>query len=100
ALSVALRRPDLVRRLVTAAGIFHHDGWHDGVLDAEPAEFLRTSYAELSPDGDGHYPIVASKLATMHAEQPTFTEEDLRQVQCRTLVMVADDDEVRLEHAI
>ena len=26
ALTVALRRPDLVRRLVFAAGVFHHDG--------------------------------------------------------------------------
>jgi pimeloyl-ACP methyl ester carboxylesterase len=27
ALVVALRRPDLVRRLVFGAGVFHHDGW-------------------------------------------------------------------------
>ena len=27
ALMVALRRPDLVRRLVFAAGVFHRDGW-------------------------------------------------------------------------
>ena len=36
----------------------------------------------------------------MHAEQPTFVLSDLAQVECRTLVMVADDDEVRLEHAL
>ena len=30
ALTVALRRPDLVRRLVFAAGVFHRDGWEDG----------------------------------------------------------------------
>ncbi|HEU0239301.1 MAG TPA: alpha/beta hydrolase [Micromonosporaceae bacterium] len=100
ALTVALRRPDLVRRLVLAAGIFHRDGWHDGVLDGEPPDFLRESYAELSPDGTEHYPIVVAKLATMHADQPTFTPTDLSNVTCRTLVLVADDDEVRLEHAI
>jgi pimeloyl-ACP methyl ester carboxylesterase len=27
ALLVALKRPDLVRRLVFASGVFHHDGW-------------------------------------------------------------------------
>ena len=27
ALTVALRRPDLVSRLVFAAGVFHRDGW-------------------------------------------------------------------------
>jgi len=30
ALTVALRRPDLVRRLVFAAGVFHRDGWRPG----------------------------------------------------------------------
>lgn len=100
ALTVALRRPELVQRLVLAAGIFHHDGWHDGVLDGEPPDFLRTSYAELSPDGADHYPAVVAKLAAMHADQPTFTASDLAQVSCRTLVLVADDDEVRLDHAV
>lgn len=100
ALTVALRRPDLVRRLVFAAGIFHRDGWHEGVLDGQPPEFLEASYAELSPDGAEHYPVVVGKLAEMHAGQPGFTTADLAQVGCRTLIMVADDDEVRLEHAL
>jgi pimeloyl-ACP methyl ester carboxylesterase len=99
ALTVAMRRPDLVRRLVLAAGIFHRDGWHDGVLDGAPPEFLEASYAELSPDGAEHYPVVVAKLAAMHAAEPSFTEAHLGQVRCRTLVLVADDDEVRLEHA-
>jgi pimeloyl-ACP methyl ester carboxylesterase len=100
ALGVALRRPDLVRRLVLAAGVFHRDGWHDGVLDGEPPDFLEGSYAELSPDGPGHYPVVVAKLAAMHAAEPAFTTADLGQVSCRALVLVGDDDEVRLEHAV
>ncbi len=100
ALAVALRRPDLVRRLVLAAGIFHHDGWHDGVLDGEPPDFLAASYAELSPDGAEHYPVVVAKLAALHAGQPPFPPADHGQLGCRTLVLVADDDEVRLEHAV
>jgi len=100
ALVVALRRPDLVRRLVLATGVFHHDGWGAGVLDCEPPDFLERSYGELSPDGIGHYGVVVAKLAVMHAREPAFTSADLRAVASRTLVMVADDDEVRLEHAI
>jgi pimeloyl-ACP methyl ester carboxylesterase len=100
ALTVARHRPDLVRRLVFVAGVFHHDGWEDGVLDGEPPEFLRQSYAENSPDGVGHYDVVVAKLATMHACEPELTQDDLRQITPRTLVMVGDDDEVRLEHAI
>jgi len=100
ALVVALRRPDLVRRLVLAAGVFHRDGWAPGVLDGEPPDFLERSYAELSPDGPGHYGVMVAKLAAMHAGEPAFTPADLRAVTSRTLVMVADDDEVILEHAI
>lgn len=43
ALTVAIRRPDLVRRLVFAAGVFHRDGWEAGVLDGEPPDFLTQS---------------------------------------------------------
>ena len=100
ALTVARRRPDLVRRLVLAAGVFHRDGWADGVLDGQPPEFLRASYGELSPDGAGHYEAVVAKLAAMHAGEPSFTAADLGEISARTLVMVADDDEVRLEHAL
>src|SRR5437899_3067697 len=45
-------------------------------------------------------PAIVAKLAAMHAREPALTRADLRAVPCRTLVMVADDDEVRLEHAI
>jgi len=100
ALMVARRRPDLVRRLVFAAGVFHHDGWEEGVLDGEPPEFLKQSYGQISPDGIGHYDVVVAKLAAMHAREPRLTRTDLHQITPRTLVIVGDDDQVRLEHAI
>lgn len=97
ALTVALRKPSLVRRLVLTAGVFHRDGW---LASGPPPDFLRLSYAELSPDGAGHFDTVAAKLAAMYRTEPAFSPADLATVRCRTLVMVADDDEVRLEHAI
>jgi pimeloyl-ACP methyl ester carboxylesterase len=102
ALLVALRRPDLVRRLVCVAGVFHRDGWIPEAIDPSvaPPTFLAASYAELSPDGADHYPVVVEKLVHTHAEGPTLTVHDLRQVSCRTLVMVGDDDEVTPEHAV
>jgi pimeloyl-ACP methyl ester carboxylesterase len=36
----------------------------------------------------------------MHLDGPKLTSDDLRTVRCRTLVMVGDDDEVTLEHAV
>lgn len=102
ALHVALRRPDLIRRLVLVAGVFHREGWLPEALDGatEPPEFLRRFYEEISPDGADHYDVVVGKLAQMHRQEPTIAARDLDRVQSRTLVMVGDDDEVRLEHAI
>jgi pimeloyl-ACP methyl ester carboxylesterase len=102
ALLVALRRPDLIRRLVLVAGVFHHNGWVPAAIDPdnEPPEFLARLYGELSPDGPEHYDTVVAKLARMHSEEPTLTPADVSQVHSRTLVMLGDDDEVTLEHAI
>jgi pimeloyl-ACP methyl ester carboxylesterase len=102
ALLVALRRPDLVSRLVFVAGVFHHDGWLPGVVDppSPPPAFLAALYGEVSPDGAAHFPVVAEKLARMHLVEPALTSDDLARVTPRTLVMLGDDDEVALEHAI
>lgn len=87
ALLVALRRPDLVSRLVFVAGVFHHDGWLPGVIDPnnELPEFLGASYGEVSPDGAAHFPVVVEKLARMHLIEPVLTVEDLSRVTSRTL---------------
>ncbi|HEV2664292.1 MAG TPA: alpha/beta hydrolase [Blastocatellia bacterium] len=102
ALMVAKKRPDLALRLICAAGVFHRSGWVASAIDPdnEPPEFLIDSYGKVSPDGKEHLPIVKKKLDQMHAEGPTLTKNDLESIACRTLVMVGDDDEVILEHAI
>ena len=101
-LLAALRRQDLVSRLVVVAGVFNRAGWLPGVLDddADPPPFFADNYREVSPDGRAHYPIVAAKLAQMHAQEPSLSVEDLKSITARTLVMVGDDDQVQLEHAI
>ena len=57
-------RPDLVERLVFVCGVFHHDGWLPGSieLDAEADEFLGAWYGEVSPDGPGHWPVLARRI--------------------------------------
>lgn len=89
-------------RLVFVAGAFHFNGWLPHVIDPnnDPPEFLARLYAEVSPDGAGHYQVVVDKLARMHLDEPALAVNDLGAVRSRTLVMVGDDDEVTLEHAI
>ena len=101
ALLIALRRPELVRRLVLVSGGFHRDGFvqsGDQVdVDAAVAA-LGPSYGEVSPDGEEHFRVVVEKLAEMERSQPALPEPELRMVKAPTLVMFGDDDLVTMEH--
>ncbi len=85
ALFVTLKRPDLVERLICAGGVFNNTGWAPGVIS--PPDGKQTS-------------VVEKKLYEMHTNGPKLTQQDLKKIRCRTLVMVGDDDEVVLEHAL
>jgi pimeloyl-ACP methyl ester carboxylesterase len=106
ALHVALERPDLVRRLVLISGQFHQRGLIPGILDAPgvaemlAASPLAESYAEVSPDGVEHFPVIVQKIVDMALTGPTLEAEQLTAVTARTLVIAADDDGFHLEHTI
>lgn len=63
ALLTAVRRPDLVTRLVAIAGPAHHHGWLPEAIDPanEAPEFMHAAYGEVSPDGIHHYRVVLQK---------------------------------------
>ncbi|MDT0351507.1 alpha/beta fold hydrolase [Pseudonocardia charpentierae] len=108
ALHVALRRPDLVRRMVMISGQFHRDGLLPDLFGDDLAAAaagmvespLAKRYAAVSPDGAEHYPVVAEKIMRMAFEEPQLDVAELRGVQARTLVVSGDDDVVRLEHTL
>ncbi|HYH30915.1 MAG TPA: alpha/beta hydrolase [Pseudonocardia sp.] len=106
ALHVALARPDLVRRLVMISGQFHQSGllpafFHGPDAVAElAASPLGMAYAEESPDGAGHFTVVAAKGIDNARSGPTLRAEELAGVASRTLVMSGDDDAVSLEHTV
>jgi pimeloyl-ACP methyl ester carboxylesterase len=100
ALLVARKRPDLVRRLVFASGVYHHEGWRPGILDLdeESYTFLRSWYGEVSPDGLEHFDDVYARLDATHRSAPTLTADDLTRIATPTLLMFADDDEIEPAH--
>ncbi|WP_326562771.1 alpha/beta fold hydrolase [Micromonospora sp. NBC_01796] len=101
ALLVALRRPDLVERLVLVSAAFHADGLiFRPTAGGEPPAQLVEAYAEVSPDGADHFPAVIDKIARAVAEEPGLTVADLGEVTCRTLVLAGDDDLVTLDHTV
>lgn len=101
ALRAAVRRPDLVTRLTLVSGAFDASGMLlRPAAAASPPPPLLAAYAEVSPDGGGHFGVVIGKLAESAATEPGLTPADLRAVGCPVLVMAADDDLVTLEHTI
>ena len=99
AMLVALRRPDLVDRLVLIGTNFHFEGIHDLDLGGDAPELFE-DYAQRSPDGAEHFPIVEQKFRDMVTTEPTLTTEDLARLRRPTLVLVGDDDLVRLDHTV
>jgi len=100
ALLVALRRPELVGKIVTIGANYHYDGVHDVPEEPWPELFaeMADSYGERSPDGPEHFPVVVDKWLPMTASEPTLTVDELSTITVPALVLSGDDDLVRLEH--
>ncbi|MER6916929.1 alpha/beta hydrolase [Streptomyces sp. NPDC000594] len=101
AMLVAMRRPELVKRLVLISGGFNKSGEAAPDMEwnvDEIAQFLGPAYGEVSPDGEEHFKVVATKIGEMAEKEPDLAAGELAAVTARTLVMFADDDLVTLAH--
>jgi pimeloyl-ACP methyl ester carboxylesterase len=106
ALQVAIRHPQLVRKLVFASSITKRDGAQPQLWEfINQADFsnmpqpLKDAFLRVNPD--------PQKLRTMHdkdaARMRSFKDvpDDLvRSVRARTLIVLGDRDIVKLEHAV
>jgi pimeloyl-ACP methyl ester carboxylesterase len=105
-LHVALRRPELVRKLVLIGQYVNLDGARPEqyvflervTRDAFPPSFEQ-AYAAVSPDGPEHFGVVFDKLLPLWRSDPGFTPADLEDLLAPTLVLMGDDDVISLEHA-
>ena len=103
---VALRRPELVRKLVAIGQYFNFDGevpaframiehWSYSL----PGE-LHEVYDRVSPDGPEHFPVVLEKMMRMWREEPDIALSELARVRAPILPMQGDDDIVKVEHSV
>jgi len=65
----------------------------------EITTFLGPAYGEVSPDGEDHFKVVATKIGEMASVEPNLQASDLATVTQRTLVMFSDDDLMTMTHA-
>lgn len=106
ALQVAIRHPNLVRKLVFASSMTRRDGAQPELWEfMKEADFsnmpqpLKDAFLRVNPD--------VEQLKTMHdkdaARMRSFEDvpDDLvRSVRASTLIVLGDQDVVRLEHAV
>ena len=111
ALMLALRHPELVRRLVVTGANLDPSGLSDG--GSQQAETsapelpmnrrARAHYAAESPDGPAHADIIDDKLMQLWMHYPAKNElspDLLRALHKRVLVMSGDRDQIKLEHTM
>ena len=107
-LMVAMRRPDLVRKLVPISANFDTAGVPEEIHaqlasmppDGEALASLRSMYEAATPDGPEHWPVVVAKFIEMESREPHIAPSELEGIAAPTLVLSGDDDIVSLGHTI
>lgn len=105
ALGMAIRHPDLVRKLVVAGTNFNNDGLYPEILDffrhvtIDDLGDLGDDYAAVAPNPAG-WPALVAKVFRQALEFPGWRADDLRAIRSPTFVIAGDDDIIRPEHAV
>ena len=107
ALQVAIRHPEVVRKLVVASASYTSDGMHPELLEMIPSitpeafagSPIEDEYLRTAPNPDD-FPKLVAKLKQLDMEPFAWPSEDIQGIVAPTLLIVGDSDAVRLEHAV
>jgi pimeloyl-ACP methyl ester carboxylesterase len=107
ALQIAIRHPDLVRKLVVASAGYASDSMHPEALAMFPSitpelfsgSPIEEAYLRTAPN-PGDFPRLVEKLRELDLTPFSWPEEDIRGIAAPTLIVLGDSDGVRLEHAV
>jgi pimeloyl-ACP methyl ester carboxylesterase len=107
ALQVAIRHPNLVRKLVIVSASHSSAGLYPEVQAAiahiTPTLFdgtpWRDAYDRTAPDPSG-FPTLVSKLAQLDMTPFHWPAEAVRAIPAPTLIVIGDSDGTRPEHAV
>ena len=107
ALQVAVRHPELVRKLVPISGKYRYDGEYPellaGVAQMTPDIFVGSPYEgayQRSAPNPEDFPLLVEKLKAFFGKAYAWPEEDMRSIAAPTLLIIGDSDTVRPEHAV
>jgi pimeloyl-ACP methyl ester carboxylesterase len=107
ALQVAIRHPEVVRKLVVASASYTSDGMHPELLEMIPAIMpeafagspIEEAYLRTAPNPHD-FPTLVAKLKQLDMEPFAWPPEDIRGIAAPSLLIIGDSDAIRLEHAV
>ncbi len=105
-LQLAIRHPDLVRKLVAVSPNYRSDGYYPELLAGlqlmSPEIFAGTpeeaAYLRHAPNPED-FPVLVEKQKVL-PQDFAFAEEDVAAIRAPTLVVLGDSDVVHPEHAV
>ena len=107
ALQVAIRHPEVVRKLVVASTSYTSDGMHPELLEMIPTltpevfagSPIEEAYLRIAPNPED-FPTLVAKIKQLDMQPFAWPPEDIRGIAAPTLLIVGDSDAIRLEHAV
>src|SRR5215208_3286356 len=107
AIQLAIRHPEVVRKLVVASASYTSDGMQPELLEITPTitpdafagSPIEEEYLRVAPNPDD-FPNLVTKLKQLDMERFAWSQEDIRGIAAPTLIIVGDSDAIRLEHAV
>lgn len=107
AIQLAIRYPSLVTHLVSMSATFRKHGWYPSVpaaiesltLDAFAGTVVEKAFFAHTPDAEA-YAAYLEKMKRLNADDQDVTDDQMRSIFAKTMVIVGDADGVTLEHAV
>ena len=107
ALQIAVRHPEVVRKLVVASVSYTSDGMYPELLAMIPSitpevfagSPMEEAYLRTAPNPED-FPNLVAKLRQLDMEPYAWPPEDIQGIVAPTLLIVGDSDAIRPEHAV
>jgi pimeloyl-ACP methyl ester carboxylesterase len=107
ALQLAIRHPSLVSKLVSMSATFRKDGWYPSVFEtigglsaeAFAGTPVEKAFKEHTSDAKA-FDAYLEKMKDLNINDQNISDDEMRSISAKTMVIVGDADGVKLEHAL